>query len=126
MSFFELQNPYPETVHAPMVYEAISSKQVLIMERIDGRRLSELEADSPEAKRVAQNGSQSLFHQIPIAGFFHADPHAGNMRLLDDGRLCLLDWGLVGQLTRRMRYGLMDLFLAFVQGNAERVGRTSP
>ena len=125
MAFFELQNPYPETVHAPSVYESLSSKRVLVMERIDGKRLSDFETDSPEAKRIAENGSKSLFHQILIAGFFHADPHSGNMRLLDDGRLCLLDWGLVGQLTRRMRYGLMDLFLAFVQGNAESVARTA-
>ena len=95
------------------------------MERIDGKRLSDFETDTPEAKRIAENGSKSLFHQILIAGFFHADPHSGNMRFLDDGRLCLLDWGLVGQLTRRMRYGLMDLFLAFVQGNAESVARTA-
>jgi len=125
MAFFELQNPYPETVHAPSVHESLSSKRVLVMERIDGKRLSDFETDSPEAKRIAENGSKSLFHQILIAGFFHADPHSGNMRLLDDGRLCLLDWGLVGQLTRRMRYGLMDLFLAFVQGNAESVARTA-
>jgi ubiquinone biosynthesis protein len=44
---------------------------------------------------------------------------------MPDGRLCLLDWGLVGQLTRRMRYGLVDLFLAFIQGNAEKVVRTA-
>ena len=60
-----------------------------------------------------------------IAGFFHADPHAGNIRVLDDGRLCFLDWGLVGHLTRRMRYGLMDLFLSFVKGNSERVVTTA-
>jgi len=125
MSFFALQNPYPETVHVPKVYEDYSSKRVLVMERIDGRRMSDLEADSEEAKGVAVIGSQSLFHQILITGFFHADPHAGNLRLMDDGRLCLLDWGLAGQLTRRMRYGLVDLFLAFVQGDAEKVVRTA-
>lgn len=125
MAFFALQNPHSDTVCAPKAYEEYSSKRVLVMERIDGRRMSELEANSKEAKRVAMIGSQSLFHQILITGFFHADPHSGNLRLLDDGRLCLLDWGLVGQLTRRMRYGLADLFLAFIQGNAERVVRTA-
>lgn len=125
MSFFALQNPYPESIHAPKIYEAYSSKRVLVMERIDGKRLSELVSDDPESKRIAQNGARSLFHQILINGFFHADPHAGNLRLLPDGRLCLLDWGLVGQLTRRMRYGLVDLFLAFIQGNPERVVRTA-
>jgi ubiquinone biosynthesis protein len=121
LAFFALQNPYPESVHAPKIYEELCSKRVLVMERIDGKRLSELEADTPESKQIADNGSRSLFHQILITGFFHADPHEGNLRLMPDGRLCLLDWGLVGQLTRRMRYGLVDLFLAFIQGNAEKV-----
>ncbi len=125
MSFFSLQNAYPESIGAPKVHEAYSSKRVLVMEYVDGVPLSELEADSDEAKRIAENGSKSLFHQILITGFFHADPHAGNLRLLENGRLYLLDWGLVGQLTRRMRYGLVDLFLAFVQGNAERVVKTA-
>ncbi len=125
LAFFELQNPFPEAIHAPKTFEKHSSKKVLVMERIDGRRMSEIEANTEEAKGVAEIGSKSLFHQILITGFFHADPHSGNLRLLDDGRLCLLDWGLVGQLTRRMRYGLVDLFLGFVQGNAERVVRTA-
>ncbi len=125
MAFFALQNPYPESIDAPKVYESLCARKVLVMEWIEGRTLSEVEPDSPDAKRIASRGSQSLFHQILITGFFHADPHAGNLRLLADGKLCLMDWGLVGQLTRRMRYGLVDLFLAFVQGNAERVVRTA-
>ncbi len=94
LAFFALQNPYPESVHAPKIYEELCSKRVLVMERIDGKRLSELEADTPESKQIADNGSRSLFHQILITGFFHADPHEGNLRLMPDGRLCLLDWGL--------------------------------
>lgn len=125
MGFFAIQNPYPEKIHAPKVYEALSSKRVLVMERIEGLRLSELVPDAPDSRELAKNGSRSLFHQILISGFFHADPHAGNLRLLPDGRLCLLDWGLVGQLTRRMRYGLVDLFHAFIKGNAEKVVRTA-
>ena len=125
MTFFALQNPYPESVHAPKAIEELCSKRVLVMERIEGRGISDLAPDSEDAKRVARVGSQSLFHQILITGFFHADPHAGNLRLMEDGRLCLLDWGLVGQMTQRMRYGLVDLFLGFVQGNAERVVRTA-
>ncbi len=125
MSFFSIQNPYPDSIHAPKVYEDLSSKRVLVMERIEGLRLSELIPDAPDSRELAKNGSRSLFHQILISGFFHADPHAGNLRLLPDGRLCLLDWGLVGQLTRRMRYGLVDLFHAFIEGNAERVVRTA-
>ncbi len=125
IQFFTLQNSFPEEICAPKVFEDLCSRRVLVMERIDGQRLSEIEQGSDLAKRVARIGSRSLFHQILINGFFHADPHAGNLRLLDEKRLCLLDWGLTGQLTRRMRFGMVDLFLSFIRGDAEQVARTA-
>ncbi len=125
MAYFRVQNPYPDVVQAPDCDEELVSPRVLVMERIGGRNIDEIERGSPLAQRLACQGSKSLFNQIMIAGFFHADPHAGNIRVLDDGRLCFLDWGLVGHLTRRMRYGLMDLFLSFVKGNSERVVTTA-
>lgn len=121
MTFFEAENAFSEEIRPPKAYEEFSSKRVLVMERIDGRRVADLTPGSDEAKRFARIGSKSLFNQILISGFFHADPHAGNIKITDEGKLCLLDWGLTGQLTRRMRYGLMDLFLAFVNGKPERV-----
>jgi len=56
-----------------------------------------------------------------ISGFFHADPHAGNVLVTADGRLCLLDWGLAGHLTRRLRHALADLFIAAAAHDAEQV-----
>jgi ubiquinone biosynthesis protein len=70
---------------------------------------------------LAHAGATSLLHQIMIAGFFHADPHAGNVLVTSDGRLCLLDWGLAGHLTRRLRYTLADLFLAAAAHDAEQI-----
>jgi len=125
IAFFALQNPLPDQICAPRVFEDYCSREVLVMEWIDGGRISEVERGSETAERLAGIGAQSLFHQILINGFFHADPHGGNIRVLEDGRLCLLDWGSVGQLTRRMRYGLVDLFLAFARGDSEKVMRTA-
>jgi len=56
-----------------------------------------------------------------ITGFFHADPHSGNIILTDDGRLCFLDWGQIGHLTRKMRYFLADLFSAIATLDSEKV-----
>ena len=123
LAYFAATNAHPEEVVAPRVHDAFCSRRVLVMEWIDGRRLEEVERDSALALKVAARGSRSLFQQILIHGYFHADPHGGNIRLLDDGRICLLDWGLTGQLTRRMRYGLVDLFLGFVRGDVEKVTR---
>jgi ubiquinone biosynthesis protein len=60
-------------------------------------------------------------HQVLVAGFFHADPHAGNVFVTTDGRLCFLDWGLAGHLTRRLRYALADFWIAAVEQDADQV-----
>lgn len=121
--FFSRGNAYPEDVTSPKVFEDYCSRRVLVMEWIDGRRLDEIVPGSKEACRLSQVGSRSMFHQIMINGYFHADPHAGNIRVTADGKLCFLDWGLSGQLTQRMRYGLVDLFRAFVKADAAKVTR---
>ncbi|MDO8543734.1 MAG: AarF/UbiB family protein [Opitutaceae bacterium] len=55
------------------------------------------------------------------AGFFHADPHAGNIFVTSDSRLCFLDWGLAGHLTRRLRHALADFWIAAVEQDTERI-----
>jgi len=62
--------------------------------------------------------------QILGDGFFHADPHPGNIIILDGNVLCLLDWGLVGRLTARSRYELIDLINAVVAKDSETILRT--
>jgi ubiquinone biosynthesis protein len=91
------------------------------MERIDGRRVEQAAITPEQGRALAHAGATSLLHQILIAGFFHADPHAGNVLVTADGRLCLLDWGLAGHLTRRLRYTLADLFMAAAAHDAEQI-----
>ncbi len=123
LSFFSRRNAYPEDVCAPKIFEEHCSRRVLVMEWVEGRKLDAITPGSAEAKKLSKVGSRSMFHQIMITGYFHADPHAGNIRVLPDGKLCFLDWGATGQLTQRMRYGLVDLFQAFVKADAEQVTR---
>lgn len=119
--YFNALNPHPDLVFAPEVIEELSSECVLVMERIPGLTVSEARLAPAEAARIASNGASSLVHQVLIAGFFHADPHAGNVLVTPDGRLCFLDWGMAGNLTKRLRHGLADLFMAAVQQDAERI-----
>jgi len=125
MELFSRRAPRDSGVFCPKVYQAFCAKRVLVMERIEGLRIGDIPVGSALAKRVASDGAKSLFAQILNDGFFHADPHAGNIRVARDGRICLLDWGLVGQLTRGMRHSLADLFMAFVQGKSEQVARVA-
>jgi ubiquinone biosynthesis protein len=124
-ALFLLQNPDPTGITAPRPIEEFSSRTVLVMEWVEGRKPSSIEPGSPLAKEVAQRGAASIFHQILVDGLFHADPHGGNILVTETGRVCFLDWGLVGQLTRRMRYTLVDLFGAFLQGDSAQVVRVA-
>ena len=119
--YFNALNPHPERVFAPAVHSELCSERVLVTERIQGRRVDDVTLPLAETKVLAAHGAESLLHQVLIAGFFHADPHAGNVLIVPDGRLCLLDWGLAGNLTLRLRLALADLLLASVEQDAERI-----
>jgi len=119
--YFNALNPHPERVFSPAVYDEWCSERVLVTERIIGRSVDDVQLDPVRNRAIAAHGAESLLHQVLIAGFFHADPHGGNVLIAPDGRLCLLDWGLAGNLTRRLRIALAELFLASVEQDAERI-----
>jgi ubiquinone biosynthesis protein len=119
--YFNAQNPSPEQVFAPGVFGQFTTRRLLVMERVDGRRVEQAQVTREQAAALANAGATSLLHQVLISGFFHADPHGGNVLVTDDGRLCLLDWGLAGHLTRRLRHALADLFIAAAAHDAEQV-----
>jgi ubiquinone biosynthesis protein len=77
------------------------------------------------AKELAKLGGESVFRQIVGTGFFHSDPHSGNMLITPDRRICFLDWGQAGQITVEMRYELADLFAAITDRNADKVIRVA-
>lgn len=121
MRIFNAENAFPDHVFAPKVYEELTTPRMLVMERVNGKRTDALQISSEKKKELAQNGCQSLLHQVLISGFFHADPHAGNIAVTAGGRICFFDWGMVGQLTRRMRHHLTDLFKAAIDHDPERI-----
>jgi ubiquinone biosynthesis protein len=124
-TLFLAQNAGSTTVTAPRPVDRWTSRTVLVMERIDGVKPADLVPGSEPARLVARLGAESIFHQILLEGFFHADPHGGNLMVLPDARVGFLDWGLVGQLTRRMRYTLVDMVAAFLQGDPAEVVRVA-
>jgi ubiquinone biosynthesis protein len=120
VSHFNSLNPSPE-IFAPKIYESFCTGCLLVAEWVDGLPPGDPAIPQATAARLASAGANSVFRQIFLDGFFHADPHSGNLLVTPDGRLCLLDWGLAGALTRRMRYLLADLFGAVAGQDAERV-----
>ncbi|MFZ5497385.1 MAG: ABC1 kinase family protein [Verrucomicrobiota bacterium] len=119
--YFNALNPQSGQVFAPRVYPELCTRRVLVMQRVEGRPVSQPGLPPERCRALAGYGAQSLVRQILVAGFFHADPHAGNVLVTPDGRLCFLDWGLAGHLTRRLRLALADFWLAAVEQDAERI-----
>lgn len=121
LQYFNSGNPYADKVFAPAVVEDLTTERMLIMERVNGTPIGRAELSPERARELAASGARSLVHQVLVAGFFHADPHGGNILVADDGRLCLLDWGMAGHLTRRLRLALADFWDAVEQQEAERI-----
>ncbi|MCZ6674481.1 MAG: AarF/UbiB family protein [Verrucomicrobia bacterium] len=118
---FNARNPYEEQVFAPMVYREFTTEKLLVTEYVEGVSPELFEGTTEEKKELARHGGQSVFHQIICNGFFHADPHPGNVLVTQDGRICLIDWGMVGQLTRQMRFNLANLLKGVMARDVEHI-----
>jgi ubiquinone biosynthesis protein len=102
-------------VRFPRVYRDASSKTVLTLEFLDGRKIYDAVAAGHSGRRLARLAMDILFKQIFEDGFFHADPHPGNVLVLgtpDDPIYALLDLGMVGRLSPKMRDAAVDLMIA--------------
>lgn len=102
-------------VALPTVHKALSTERVLVMSRLAGKPLET--APPAERQRLARSLLRCLLDQVMIGGVFHADPHPGNLMVLADGRLGLLDFGSVGRLDAGLRGGLQNLLLALDRGD---------
>jgi predicted unusual protein kinase regulating ubiquinone biosynthesis (AarF/ABC1/UbiB family) len=115
------------TIYIPAVYEEYTTRRVLVLEWIDGIKINEyaaLEAAGIDRLEVANRTVQAYFHQFFEEGFFHADPHPGNIfvknGLPGTGPIIeFVDFGMVGSLTTSMKQALKELFLSFVTRDSE-------
>jgi ubiquinone biosynthesis protein len=110
-----------DTVHFPTIYPELSAAHVLTMEWITGtslRNLDQLRRDGHDLGRIARNGTDVMLKQVFDHGLFHGDPHPGNIFVLPGGVICLLDYGMVGQLTPDDTEHFADLLLAVFRKDA--------
>lgn len=112
----------------PQVYKDQSTKRVLCLERIDALPLSRMDIDQLDAetrRTIVANGSDAVFRMCLVHGFFHADPHPGNLFVLDDGRLCFIDCGMTGHVEARTAENLADLIKSVIDGHLDRAVRAT-
>ena len=106
----------------PRVIRPLVTERVLVLEHVDGKKVA-AEHGLPEerAARLARDFFRSYLRQVTLEGIYHADPHRGNVILTEDGRLALLDFGLLGRLDDETRTKLSLLLLAIARNRAEDV-----
>ena len=111
-------------VTIPRVYPDLSSKTILTLEYLEGRRFRDLEPGEPETRRLVEVLLDATYTQIFEHGFFHADPHPGNIIILGPDRIGLIDFGLVGRLSRPQQDDLVTLVVTVIGGDTDGVART--
>ncbi len=110
-------------IHVPVIYTDLSTSKIITQEFVEGVKVSNvevIEAAGLDREAIARNALRALIKQLPIDGFFHADPHPGNLLVnLDTGVLTFIDLGMMGELDVQKRLRLAQLMVVAHQGSAE-------
>ncbi len=115
------------TIYVPTVYRNYSTSKVLTMELIDGVKIDSGEgllAAGLDPKLLAGRGADLVLKQIFEHGFFHADPHPGNLMALPENVVCFLDYGMMGGISMRDREYLSSIFTSVINQDAARITKT--
>lgn len=111
-------------LHLPKVYKELSTEDVLVMERLKGKpftQIKDLSEEAPDLGEKLLEAVKLFAHTLLVDGFFHADLHGGNFFLMPDGRIGLIDFGLVGTLSRKNRTNLVAILFALITNNYENL-----
>jgi len=113
-----------ETVYTPKIFWDYTGDIVLTMEYVDGIKISALEeltAQGYDLKVIASRGADAFLKQVLEFGLFHADPHPGNVFILPDQVICMLDYGMVGRLGQDLKDQLIDLLQALLDRDVDKI-----
>ncbi|MCB9091522.1 MAG: AarF/ABC1/UbiB kinase family protein [Halobacteriovoraceae bacterium] len=106
-------------VYIPKVYKSFCTSNVLVMEKIEGKPLSSFGPRTKVAKEIGTMALKELLIQAFKGGLFHADPHPGNLFVMEDGRLAFIDLGLAGRFQSADRKVLLQAIKAFLSGDKD-------
>ena len=111
-------------IAVPKIYREATSRRVLTMEWIDGIKLTNIEAVKKlgiDPNKMVEIGVSCSLQQLIEHGFFHADPHPGNILAMEDGRLCYLDFGMMSDITQQSRVGLIRAVVHLVNRRFDKL-----
>jgi ubiquinone biosynthesis protein len=115
-----------EDIYIPKAYSSFSTEKVLTMEYIDGIKVTDTKKFqslglSPEV--IATKLIDGGFAQVFDFRFFHGDPHPGNILVTKEGKICFIDFGLVGRVTTKQRQTIIDVIFAFSRNDSKKMTR---
>ena len=113
-----------DKIAVPKIYRKATSRRVLTMEWIDGTKLTNIEAVKNlgiNPNEMVEIGVSCSLQQLIEHGFFHADPHPGNILAMKDGRLCYLDFGMMSDITQQSRVGLIRAVVHLVNRRFDKL-----
>ena len=116
----------PQQLVIPKVYWNLTTPKLLVLQWLDGtpllkaKLLTNISDADQQRQEITTLLFRAFFQQIYIDGFFHADPHPGNIFYLQDGRVAILDCGMIGRLDPRTQQLLIEMLLAIVEFDAQR------
>ncbi len=105
-------------VYVPQIYQVFSTGQLIVMEFIDGLKVTDsdqLTAVGQDPHEVVKLLARTYLKQLLEDGFFHADPHPGNLRVMADGRIAFFDFGMVGRLDMKLQSNLINAFFHVIE-----------
>ncbi|MDA3130152.1 ABC1 kinase family protein [Aliibacillus thermotolerans] len=112
-------------VFIPETIDGYCSRRVLTMSFVEGLKIAEVEEQytSEEKKRLARTLIDAFLHQVLMDGYFHSDPHPGNLLFVNKGKVAFIDFGQVGRLNKRMRKQFIDFVIALIRYDAYQVAQ---
>jgi len=113
-----------DMVYIPEIYWSYTTQKILTMEYVEGTKLNDLqrlEDEGHSRRMIAETLSRAYLKQVLLDGFFHGDPHPGNIGVLKSGRVFLLDFGVAGKLSEEQREIFSSLLLGFLSGSIDQL-----
>ena len=116
-----------KAVKIPMIYDNLTTNKILVMEFIEGielHNIKEIKKKKINLHPLIKKGFEVILTQVFIHGFFHADPHPGNIFITNDKKIAFVDFGIVGHFDEDLKTKSIDLFYGIIQNDAEKIVET--
>ena len=113
-----------EALYVPRIFRPFSTERLLTMEYVNGIKINEigvLDEQGYDRKRIASQGTDLILEQVFIHGFFHADPHPGNVFILPGNIICYLDFGMMGRLDEKAKDLFTDMIIGYARHDAAAI-----